>query len=86
MTEHSPSSSRTRSRSTASARSSRASRRAACASSPGAICSSRRKQAEAFYVVHKERPFYGELCTFMSSGPVFVSVLEGENAIAATAS
>jgi nucleoside-diphosphate kinase len=40
-----------------------------------------RKQAEAFYAVHKERPFYGDLCTFMTSGPVFVSVLEGENAI-----
>jgi nucleoside-diphosphate kinase len=41
-----------------------------------------RKQAESFYAVHKERPFYGELCAFMTSGPVFVSVLEGENAIA----
>ncbi|MEW6271076.1 MAG: nucleoside-diphosphate kinase [Thermodesulfobacteriota bacterium] len=41
-----------------------------------------RKQAEAFYAVHKERPFYGDLCSFMTSGPVFVSVLEGENAIA----
>lgn len=41
-----------------------------------------RKQAEAFYAVHRERPFYGDLCTFMTSGPVFVSVLEGENAIA----
>jgi nucleoside-diphosphate kinase len=41
-----------------------------------------RKQAESFYAVHKERPFYGELCTFMTSGPVFVSVLEGDNAIA----
>jgi nucleoside-diphosphate kinase len=40
------------------------------------------KQAESFYAVHKERPFYGELCTFMTSGPVFVSVLEGDDAIA----
>ncbi|GAB4268799.1 MAG: nucleoside-diphosphate kinase [Pararhodobacter sp.] len=41
-----------------------------------------REQAGAFYAVHKERPFYGELCAFMSSGPVVVQVLEGENAIA----
>ncbi len=41
-----------------------------------------RTQAEAFYAVHKERPFYSDLCDFMTSGPVFVSVLEGENAIA----
>jgi nucleoside-diphosphate kinase len=40
-----------------------------------------RAQAEAFYAVHRERPFYGSLCTFMSSGPVVVQVLEGENAI-----
>jgi nucleoside-diphosphate kinase len=39
------------------------------------------EQAKTFYAVHKERPFYGELVTFMTSGPVFVSVLEGENAI-----
>ncbi|MEM8551082.1 MAG: nucleoside-diphosphate kinase [Pseudomonadota bacterium] len=38
-------------------------------------------QAEAFYAVHKERPFYGELTEFMSSGPTVVQVLEGENAI-----
>lgn len=38
--------------------------------------------AEKFYAVHKARPFYKDLVTFMSSGPVFVSVLEGENAIA----
>ena len=38
--------------------------------------------AARFYAVHKERPFYRSLITFMSSGPVFVSVLEGENAIA----
>jgi nucleoside-diphosphate kinase len=40
-----------------------------------------RAQAEAFYAVHRERPFYGSLCTFMTSGPVVVQVLEGENAI-----
>ena len=40
-----------------------------------------RDQAEAFYAVHKERPFYDDLCTFMTSGPVVVQVLEGENAI-----
>jgi nucleoside-diphosphate kinase len=41
-----------------------------------------RDQAEGFYAVHKERPFYNDLCTFMSSGPVVVQVLEGENAVA----
>jgi nucleoside-diphosphate kinase len=41
-----------------------------------------RKQAEKFYEVHKERPFYGELVEFMTSGPVVVQVLEGENAVA----
>ena len=40
-----------------------------------------REQAESFYDVHKERPFYGSLCDFMTSGPVVVQVLEGENAI-----
>jgi nucleoside-diphosphate kinase len=40
-----------------------------------------RAQAEAFYEVHKERPFYGSLCDFMTSGPVVVQVLEGENAV-----
>ena len=38
--------------------------------------------AQGFYAVHKERPFYGELVSFMTSGPVVVSVLEGEGAIA----
>ena len=38
-------------------------------------------RARAFYAVHKERPFYDDLCAYMSSGPVFVAVLEGENAI-----
>lgn len=41
-----------------------------------------RPQAEAFYAVHKERPFFGDLCDFMISGPVVVQVLEGEGAIA----
>ncbi len=41
-----------------------------------------RAEAEAFYDVHKERPFYGSLCEFMTSGPVVVQVLEGEDAIA----
>jgi nucleoside-diphosphate kinase len=41
-----------------------------------------REQAEKFYAVHKERPFFGELVDFMISGPVVVQVLEGENAIA----
>lgn len=40
------------------------------------------EQAGAFYAVHKERPFYGELVSFMTSGPVMVQVLEGDNAIA----
>lgn len=40
-----------------------------------------RAQAEAFYAVHKERAFYGELCSYMTSGPVVVQVLEGESAI-----
>ncbi len=39
-------------------------------------------QAGQFYAVHKARPFYGDLCAYMSSGPVVVQVLEGENAIA----
>jgi nucleoside-diphosphate kinase len=39
-------------------------------------------QAEAFYAVHAERPFYGSLVAFMTSGPVVVQVLEGDNAIA----
>ena len=41
-----------------------------------------RKDAEGFYAVHKERPFFNDLVEFMISGPVFVQVLEGENAIA----
>ena len=39
-------------------------------------------QAEQFYAVHKERAFFDDLCTFMTSGPVVVQVLEGEDAIA----
>jgi nucleoside-diphosphate kinase len=45
------------------------------------ICMTR-SQAEQFYSVHKERPFFKSLCTFMTSGPVVVQVLEGEDAIA----
>src|SRR5437660_10190683 len=41
-----------------------------------------RGQAETFYAVHRARPFFGELVTFMTSGPVVVQVLEGEGAIA----
>ena len=41
-----------------------------------------REQAEGFYAVHKDRPFFGELVDFMMSEPVVVQVLEGENAIA----
>lgn len=41
-----------------------------------------KKQAEEFYAVHKERPFFSALVNFMSSGPVLVQVLEGNNAIA----
>ncbi|MDQ2954295.1 MAG: nucleoside-diphosphate kinase [Pseudomonadota bacterium] len=41
-----------------------------------------RPQAETFYAVHRERPFFGELVKFMTSGPVVVQVLEGENAVA----
>jgi nucleoside-diphosphate kinase len=41
-----------------------------------------REHAETFYAVHKERPFFGELVEFMTSGPVVVQVLEGDNAIA----
>jgi nucleoside-diphosphate kinase len=39
------------------------------------------ERARAFYAVHKERPFFEGLCAYMSSGPIFVSVLEGESAI-----
>ncbi len=41
-----------------------------------------KSEAEGFYAVHKEKPFFGELTDYMCSGPVVVSVLEGENAIA----
>ena len=41
-----------------------------------------RKEAEGFYAVHKERPFFKDLVSFMTSGPVVLMVLEGENAIA----
>src|SRR5262249_21911396 len=42
-----------------------------------------REQAEPFYAVHRDRPFFGELVDFMTSGPVVVQVLEGDNAVAA---
>jgi nucleoside-diphosphate kinase len=42
-----------------------------------------REQAETFYAIHRERPFFGELVEFMTSGPVVVQVLEGDNAVAA---
>ena len=42
-----------------------------------------RAEAETFYAVHRQRPFFGELVDFMVSGPVVVQVLEGENAISA---
>jgi nucleoside-diphosphate kinase len=41
-----------------------------------------RLEAEAFYAVHRERPFFNDLVAFMTSGPVVVQVLEGENAVA----
>lgn len=41
-----------------------------------------KEQAEGFYAVHKERPFFGDLVSFMISGPVVVQVLEGEDAVA----
>ena len=40
-----------------------------------------RDQVEGFYAVHKDRPFFGDLCSFMTSGPVVVQVLEGEDAV-----
>tara|TARA_Y100001970_G_scaffold294331_1_gene450824 strand:+ start:132396 stop:132818 length:423 start_codon:yes stop_codon:yes gene_type:complete len=39
------------------------------------------EQAQQFYFVHKDRPFYNDLCSFMTSGPVVVQVLEGDNAV-----
>ncbi len=41
-----------------------------------------RAEAEGFYAVHKERPFFKDLCAFMTSGPVVLMILEGENAVA----
>ena len=41
-----------------------------------------RREAESFYAIHKERPFFNDLVDFMISAPVFVAVLEGENAVA----
>ena len=48
----------------------------------GKMCHLSREQAEKFYAVHAARPFFPDLVSFMISGPVFVQVLEGENAIA----
>ena len=42
-----------------------------------------REQAETFYAIHRQRPFFGELVAFMTSGPVVVQVLEGDDAVAA---
>ena len=39
------------------------------------------EQAQEFYSIHSDKPFYGELCKFMTSGPIIVQMLEGENAI-----
>ncbi len=41
-----------------------------------------REQAEGFYAIHREKPFFGELCTFMTRGPVIVMALRRENAVA----
>ena len=46
------------------------------------MCHLSQREAEAFYAVHKERPFFKDLVKYMTSGPVVVQVLEGENAIA----
>ena len=43
-----------------------------------------KKEAEGFYIIHKDRPFYDSLTTFMSSGPIVALVLRGENAISKT--
>ncbi len=45
------------------------------------MCTLTLEQAQAFYAIHKERPFYNDLVKFMSSGPIVVQVLEGEDAI-----
>src|SRR5262245_21902839 len=42
-----------------------------------------REQAETFYAIHRQRPFFGELVAFMTSGPVVVQVLEGDKAVGA---
>ncbi len=48
----------------------------------GKLVTLSKEQAGEFYAVHKERPFYGELVAYMTTGPVFISVLEGEDAVA----
>ena len=57
-------------------------RRKACASSRKKRLHLSERQAREFYIVHKDRPFYGELVDYMVSGPVVVQVLEGDNAVA----
>lgn len=47
----------------------------------GRVCNLSKAEAEQFYAIHKERPFFGELVEYMTSGIVFVSVLEGEGAV-----
>jgi len=47
----------------------------------GRVCNLSKAEAEQFYAIHKERPFFGELVEYMTSGVVFVSVLEGEGAV-----
>lgn len=48
----------------------------------GRVAQLTKEQAAKFYEIHKERPFYGELVEYMTSGPVFISVLEGEDSVA----
>lgn len=48
----------------------------------GRVHTMSRSEAEQFYAEHKERPFFGELVDYMCSGPVFISVLEGEDSVA----
>ena len=59
-----------------------ASRRPACKIVAARMMRLSRAEAEGFYAVHRERPFFKDLVDFMMSGPVMIQVLEGENAIA----
>lgn len=47
----------------------------------GRVCRLSTAEAETFYAIHRERPFFGELVEYMTSGPVFIAVLEGDNAV-----